>query len=247
MHRFLKAVLLPALASLIFLGAAPAGAAENPQVTVFVYDDAQVFPHTLTRAEQRATKIFSQAGFDITWLDCNGNNGAGDMVACGHVDGPAHLVLCITTHIASTASDAAFGMAFLGADGTGRYGDVFWKRVQQLQETSHVDVAAILGSVMAHEMGHLLLGSNAHAMSGIMQPRWEAGELSRVGMGTLLFMPEQARRMRARMAESMAKATAGRDIRVPEFCLGLCLQLRFQGHILNHLVQTFLGELLFFP
>jgi hypothetical protein len=32
----------------------------------------------------------------------------------------------------------------------------------------------MLGSVMAHEIGHLLLGSHAHAISGIMRGHWSA-------------------------------------------------------------------------
>lgn len=211
MHRFFNPALLLAVTTLNFLALTPASAEENPQLTVFVYDDARLSPDTLARAEQRVAKIFSNAGFDITWLNCPALNNVADVAACGKIEGPAHLVLHITTHVAETTSDAAFGMAFLGPGGTGRYGDVFWKRAQELHENSRVDVAAILGSVMAHEMGHLLLGSNAHALSGIMQPRWEARELRRLGMGALLFMPEQARRMRARLAESMATLIASRD------------------------------------
>ena len=75
---------------------------------------------------------------------------------------------------------ARSGVAFLSPDGTGRYSDVFWKRTQSLHASSNVDLGGILGSVIAHEMGHLLLGSNAHAISGIMRPHWESGELHRI-------------------------------------------------------------------
>ena len=47
----------------------------------------------------------------------------------------------------------------------------------------------MLGSVMAHEIGHLLLGSHAHAISGIMRGHWESGELHQIAMGTLRFLP----------------------------------------------------------
>ena len=81
---------------------------------------------------------------------------------------------------------------------------MFWKRAQELHANSKVDVALILGSVMAHEMGHLLIGSNAHAISGIMRAHWESDELHRIGMGTLLFLPEQGKRMGKRMAGARA-------------------------------------------
>ena len=197
MHRRFKAVLLFALTGFGLLGSS---FAENPQVTVSVYNDVEVSPDTLTQAEQRAANIFLRAGFDVTWLNCAQMNGG--TAACNEMDEPAHLSLRITSQVARSTSDTAFGVAFLASDGTGRYGDVFWKRAQELHANSKVDLALILGSVMAHEMGHLLLGSNAHAISGIMRAHWESTELRRIAMGTLLFLPEQGRRMGKRMAGS---------------------------------------------
>jgi hypothetical protein len=54
----------------------------------------------------------------------------------------------------------------------------------------------VLGHVMAHELGHLLLGSNAHAEIGIMRPRWFGQQLRAVERGALFFSPEQALLMR---------------------------------------------------
>ena len=52
----------------------------------------------------------------------------------------------------------------------------------------------ILGCVIAHELGHLLLGSNSHSDEGIMQPRWDPNQVRQLMMGTLLFTPEQSKR-----------------------------------------------------
>jgi hypothetical protein len=163
-------------------------------VIVFVYNDARVPGDTLIRAEQQAKNAFSRAGLEITWLDCIRGT-----PACNEIGGSNHLILRITPNVARSISDAAFGIAFLGSDETGRNADVFWKRAQEIQENSKVDLALILGSVMAHEIGHLLLGSNAHAVSGIMRAHWEGSELRRISMGSLLFLPEQGKRMRARI------------------------------------------------
>jgi Zn-dependent peptidase ImmA (M78 family) len=54
----------------------------------------------------------------------------------------------------------------------------------------------VLRHVMAHELGHLLLGSNAHAEIGIMRPRWFGQQLRAVERGALFFSPEQALLMR---------------------------------------------------
>jgi hypothetical protein len=178
----------------------PADAQVTVTVTVSVYNDAQVPPDILARAEQQAAKIFSRADLDVTWLRCTHINSGVRAAACNGFDVPGHVAVRIIAHAPRSKRDAAFGVAFLAPDGTGRYSDVFWKRAQWLHANSNVDLGGILGSVIAHEMGHLLLGSNAHAISGIMRARWESEELHRIAMGTLMFLPEQSKRMHARIA-----------------------------------------------
>ncbi len=68
----------------------------------------------------------------------------------------------------------------------------------------------MLGSVMAREIGHLLLGSHAHAISGIMRGHWESSELHQIAMGTLLFLPWQRQQMRLRVAEWEARLVSNR-------------------------------------
>ena len=204
MHREFKVVVLFVVITCSLSALSQTSLAENPQVTVSLYDDAGVPRETLTRAEQQAAKTFSRVGLNVTWLNCTHKNDNHEIAACNEIGGPIHLALRITANVPSSISDTAFGVAYLASDGTGQYGDVFWKRVRELQANSKVDVAIFLGSVMAHEMGHLLLGSNAHAISGIMQAHWKDSELRRIDMDTLQFLPEQGKRMRARIVRSRA-------------------------------------------
>ena len=181
----------------------------DAKVIVSVYNDAQVPHDILERALQQAARIFSTAGLDVKWLRCTHINIGVRATACNGFDVPGHVAVRIIDRGASSKSDAAFGVAFLAPDGTGRYSDVFWKRAQKLHANSKVDLCGILGSVIAHEMGHLLLGSNAHAISGIMRAHWESEELHRIAMGTLMFLPEQSERMHARIATSKALLVSG--------------------------------------
>ena len=197
MHRpLLVFVLIPLSISPIGISAQNS-APRSLQLTVGVYNDAGVSPVILKRAEQRAADIFARASFEVVWLHCL-HAGPADAVACHQTDLPQHVVLRIIRNPVSPGKDSVFGVAFLSVDGTGKYSDVFWNRVRDLQATSNLDLASVLGSVMAHEMGHLLLGSNAHSVSGIMRAQWEAEELQRIAMGTLLFTEQQAEGMRGR-------------------------------------------------
>jgi hypothetical protein len=92
------------------------------------------------------------------------------------------------------------GISYLSADGVGGYADLFYQRVAEMHETSQVNMSSILGHGIAHEIGHLLLGTNSHSASGIMRVRWERAELTSVSKGTLFFSAFQSRQMRTKLA-----------------------------------------------
>lgn len=94
------------------------------------------------------------------------------------------------------------------------YVDVFWTRAQQLHTSSAVDLGRILGSVMAHEIGHILLGASSHSASGLMQARWGSDELDRIAVGTLFFSLEQSQRMRAHLSAADVSMTFSRNGRL---------------------------------
>lgn len=200
MHRVLTSAALSVLTISSLWGLPERTASQTAQVTVSVYNDAGVPQVVLQRAERRAGNIFAHANVDVVWVNCPHASSEEDALACNRIV----LSLRIIPNAMGSMSGAAFGVAFLAPDGAGRYSDVFWKRAQDLQATSNLDLGSILGSVMAHEMGHLLLGSNAHAVSGIMRAHWEGEELRRIAMEALLFTPQQARLMRgkARLLEA---------------------------------------------
>jgi hypothetical protein len=71
------------------------------------------------------------------------------------------------------------------------------------------DAAIVLGAVMAHELGHILLGSRDHATSGVMVTRLGAHEIREAASGELQFLRSQAHRMRAEAARRVA---AGKNV-----------------------------------
>jgi len=56
--------------------------------------------------------------------------------------------------------------------------------------------------VMAHEIAHLLLGTNAHSRLEIMGAKWKKKELLRAGKGELLFTEEDSQLMRQRLSKA---------------------------------------------
>ena len=186
------------LANVLLWGGVATAQDKSSGITVLVNDSAGVKPSVLRKAQQEAGRLFDAAGIEIQWVNCAETNN------CRHFLGPKEFVLHIVPG-GQTQSDFVFGEAFLGEDGRGQYSDVFFDRLQQAQ--GDVDLALLLGAVSAHELGHLLLGSNSHSRMGIMEPRWRTEGLRNVGMGRLLFTPEQARSMRNRISAGADCAT----------------------------------------
>ena len=209
MQRAFKGVVLSAVIILGVVEFSPASFGQNSPITVSVFSDVPVPRDLLDSAERRAGQIFSVAGVEITWINCTQAANTGPRPACTRDYGPDDFVLRITSHVSAVTSDT-FGVAFLGSNGRGRYADVFWKRAQELDPHSSPRLDRILGSVMAHELGHLLLGPHSHSVTGVMRAHWGSNELRCIDMGALYFLPEQGKRMRARIAESTSALISSR-------------------------------------
>ena len=72
-------------------------------------------------------------------------------------------------------------------------------------DRAETEITIILGGIIAHELGHLLLGTNGHSGTGIMQPRWEPNQVQQLMMGSLRFTPEQSKRMREQARTRMRR------------------------------------------
>jgi hypothetical protein len=176
--------------------ARPQSVALDPTVTVALYDDVQLSEEVLTQAADEATRIFHKAGVTTLWIACKSSKSdATPDPRCQGPPGLRHLALRVVPR-SWKSSDSIFGVAFLSERGTGAYGDIFYDSVEKLHRDWGASLPRVLGHVMAHELGHLLLGSNAHSREGIMRPSWHGNELRAASMGALLFTPEQARSIR---------------------------------------------------
>jgi hypothetical protein len=174
--------------------AAPARA----EITISVHDYADVPPSQLMRAEAEARRIFWQAGVETVWVSCSPKLEEFEPDVCSRVDA-THLVLKVIsdkTNAHMRDRGDVLGNALLAGDGTGYYAYAFQDHVGILEQKLGF---AVLGYVLTHEVGHLLLGSNSHAVNGIMSPHWNGAELRRISEGTLLFLPSESRMLRERM------------------------------------------------
>ena len=185
------------IVGIVLWGSSSAHAWSNPMFTVNVYNDARVSPALLQHSESIAGKIFQQAGFAILWKDCSQAHVERQKMCLGTPDEIAFAVR-IVPHSLSLSGEA-FGVAFVGSDGQGTQADVFYSGIEQLTNDSSANPADIMGHVMAHELGHLLLGLNSHSSLGIMQAHWTDRQLRQMSMGFLKFDKRQSEAIGTRL------------------------------------------------
>ena len=91
-----------------------------------------------------------------------------------------------------------FGISEVYSDRIGSLSYVFYDRVEEQSQSLELQ-AILLGHIIAHELGHLLLGPTSHSPKGIMCAVWRPKEMRNAAQGVLMFTPEQSKLLRAKL------------------------------------------------
>ena len=160
------------------------GQAPEP-VAVRVYDASTGRGKMRAAAIRTAASITADAGLVIDWTDCSRGSQAS---ACNGLRGPDDLVVRISPVAANGSPGLVIRdqmrapLGFSVVDpvvGAGAIAMVFLDRILPLASRTGTDPGRLLGRVIAHEIGHLLLGTTAHSPSGLMREVWTDHELTR--------------------------------------------------------------------
>ena len=168
-------------------------------VRVRIYNYASVSPATLAGAEAAASHVLLQAGVRVEWAECLlVQNAPRKDPTCDLPVTPLDLQLRILDEAMARrvrTTSESLGYAVL-AEGFDSIAAVYFHRAVELEKRSLADRQAILGSMLAHEIGHLLLKETAHSGAGIMQAQWGDGDLKLIGKGRLWFTEREAVRLK---------------------------------------------------
>jgi hypothetical protein len=153
---------------------------------------ARLPSETLRAAEVQVSRIFKNAGVEIEWWESDGTEPA-DVGFPTNV--PVFFVKLLPDSVFPPAhpTPGAFGNAL------GVQAFIFVGRIQRATEEALVSFPRTVGHIIAHELGHLLLGGKSHFLGSVMSPRFGPCEFRQMERGLLLFGPAEARRMRDRI------------------------------------------------
>lgn len=182
------------------LGGVPVDGRDEVAVRVHVENYAAVPPDDWDLVKREVNDIYRSAGVTVEW--------AGPLrvpmreVPRDGVRRVALVVLNIQEPFAGSARDTADVLGRAAPHLSRAW--VFANRVTEITKAGLVDANLLFARVVAHELGHLLLGDMVHASHGIMR----AGlPLEKVGF--YRFTEEQAARIRDGIRRHARAATPG--------------------------------------
>jgi hypothetical protein len=146
------------------------------------------------RAEAEVEAVFRPADVLIEWNSCDEYqaSGAGEFWFLTRVRNDKPPVM------RSALSLDAMGRAYIGESGDCYLADAYFKAVQKLAAAHDADADALLGFVIAHELGHLLLGEG-HVPDGVMQAQWGVAAVKALERRWLQFNPAQRDRIQRKL------------------------------------------------
>jgi hypothetical protein len=180
-----------------------AAAAAALTITVRVYDLYGLSPDERARALALAGDTLAQANVSATWIDCSRVDGVAPP-ACLEVLKDGELVLRIQDR--TSRGPHILGTAIVQETGPSVIASIYAASAGDRVAKSGLPLWIILGRVTAHEIGHLLLGTNSHAPTGLMQAAWD---LKRLHATEWQFTRNDAAKMRQRYLARQDDPVAG--------------------------------------
>ena len=163
-------------------------------VVVRVYDANGVLAGTNRAALDHARKTLEAASVDVTWRLCGPS-------PCDAPMAPGELAIRI---VRSALPQRYQGTVPLGdalvdrTTGVGVLATIYFDRVLWLAARADADSRVLLGSAIAHELGHLLLATTSHGPAGLMRALWSQEEVRRRYSSDWTFAPAEIAAIRSR-------------------------------------------------
>ena len=77
----------------------------------------------------------------------------------------------------------------------GFYASIFYDNVKDCAAQEHLDLGPLLGHAIAHELGHLLLGTHSHMGHSLMSASWTNKHLQTAERRALTFSSSETQRL----------------------------------------------------
>lgn len=172
----------------------PAEAAGKLILHVHVYNLANISNNDLVSVLANSSRILVGAGVYVVWELGESDSAEAhtmDLTATAdrtsrRLDDRGFLVVRFVRDVPATVLPRALGLALPSAR-FGGHVTLFCDRIEAIALSVPPSAVRILGSALAHEIGHVLLGSGQHSHEGIMKAVWTRADYQHLAARELEF------------------------------------------------------------
>lgn len=186
----------------------------DAHIQVRVYNAAVVPATDQAVALRAAATILAAAGIGTSWLPCGEVASDSTATVCNTPLDPTELSVRLVRlpGTASARGELQLGYSLVDTTaGAGTLATIYADRVAWLAGEAGANMPTLVGFAIAHEIGHLLLGTNAHSGNGLMRAVWLREELRRNDTHDWRFGRSEAARMRSSVLRLEGLRSSQRD------------------------------------
>ena len=190
--------------------AEPVLTAQRTTLVVRVYDGAGLAPRDVREAARVASALLAASSVEVRWRMCPEASPLGGDACRQPLAANEAVLRLVSAREQMPADTASLGSTLL--DRAGRQpvmSTVFIDRVLQVARRAMTDPTRLAGRAMAHELGHVLLGTSGHSHAGLMRAFWSDESLRGSESPDWLLLPEQAAAIHANRARTLEYDVAG--------------------------------------
>jgi hypothetical protein len=170
-------------------------------LVIRLYDNGTLADLDRATAIATASEILLASNVSTTWLACGTMpkptatlpRGCGRPMERGEV--AIRLVRGATPPEVATSLPLGYSLIDMTRK-EGRLATIYQDRVAMTSATAGLDVGVLLGRSIAHEIGHLMLGTHDHSDKGLMRALWSRQTLVWNRLDDWLFTPAQGAAIR---------------------------------------------------
>ena len=162
------------------------------QIDVAICNLDNLSDAVISKARSEAGIVYLSAGVRIVWHSCDPPHDSASRAS------PHWFVVRFSNEKPSLPAGRTsldiMGKAFIDGEQSGITADAYFREILTVAGERCADAAVLLGFVIAHELGHLLLGPG-HSPEGLMQAAWGEKQIEALRQRRLKFSPEDAERI----------------------------------------------------
>ena len=163
------------------------------EIVVHIINKAGLSEGLVKRSMNEVVDIYRLEGFTLTWSECTADGDNPCPWATGYL-------VCISPERGTMKYDTVtLGYSMLTI-GRGNHAVVMWPDVEEFAKRHIASESMILGSTIAHELGHMITRSRKHDQ-GVMKSVWTGKDIYDMNQRRIRFSPDFVEVMKQQLTD----------------------------------------------